>query len=201
MNISFDDFRQLLISCRSVRRFDAARPVGDDILRQLVECTRYCPSGRNLQPLRYRPVSTPEECAAVFPSLLWAGYLKDWDGPAPDERPTAYLVQCLDTTLTESLLCDDGLQLEAIALAARTLGISSCIIKAFNAPAIAEALSIPAELKPRYILALGYPKEHVVIEDLPAPSHSLPIEYWRTPDATHHVPKRPLSDLLIPTSK
>lgn len=188
----FDHLRRLLMEDRSIRRFDQSRAISRDVLTRLVELTRYCASGRNLQPLRYRPVCTPDECAAVFPLLAWAGYLKDWAGPEQGERPTAYLVQCLDTELGENCLCDDGLQLQAITLGARALGIGGCIIKAFNAPKLKEVLGLDPRFAPRYVLALGYPVEKVEIEDMDGD-----FKYYRSADGVHHVPKRPLGELII----
>lgn len=52
--ITFDNLRDLLKSNRSVRRFDGSKSVGAEILKQLVELTRYCASARNMQPLRYQ---------------------------------------------------------------------------------------------------------------------------------------------------
>lgn len=191
----FEEFKGLLRADRTVRRFDGGRRAECDDLRRLVELTRYCSSGRNLQPLRYRIVSDPGECARVYPLLKWAGYLTDWDGPAPSERPTAYLVQCLDTELTGNCLCGDGLQLQAITLGARALGIGACIIKSFNAPALVRELSLPAVMRPLYVVALGYPVERVEIDDMAEGGED--IKYYRTADGVHHVPKRPLNDLLI----
>lgn len=156
---TFSILKSLLESDRTIRRFDHSRPIGDDTLRRLVDLTRYCASGRNLQPLRYRLVSSPAECDALFPALAWAGYYKDWTGPEPSERPVAYLVQCLDTQLTNNCLCDDGLQLQAITLGAAALGIGGCIIKSFNRKILTDALRLPDHLTPLYVLALGYPAE------------------------------------------
>lgn len=197
MATPFDTFRQLLRDNRSYRRFDASRPVGRGQLEELVGLTRLCASGRNLQPLRYRIVCDAGETDRVFPLLKWAGYLTDWAGPSASERPTAYLVQCLDLSLTKNCLCDDGIQLQAIRMGAISQGIGSCIIKAFNREALAGALGIDlGRYEPLYVLALGYPSETAVIDDL-EPS-ATDIRYTRTPDDIHHVPKRPLSDLLIP---
>lgn len=63
---TFDDLKTLLASDRSYRRFDASRPIGDETLRRLIELVRFCPSARNLQPLRYRIVCSKDECAAIF---------------------------------------------------------------------------------------------------------------------------------------
>lgn len=191
---TFSILKSLLEADRSIRRFDHSRPIGDDTLRKLVDLTRYCASGRNLQPLRYRIVSTEAECEALYPLLAWAGYYKDWDGPAPAERPTAYLVQCLDTQLTNNCLCDDGLQLQAITLGATALGIGGCIIKSFRKKELTERLRLPSNLEPLYVLALGYPSETARIVPLPADGD---IRYFRDSSDIQSVPKRPLPDLLI----
>ncbi|WP_289753213.1 nitroreductase family protein [uncultured Duncaniella sp.] len=194
--LTLESLRVLLKSNRSYRRFDGSKAISELILRELVGLTCYCSSARNLQPLRYRTVTSAEEREAIFPALKWAGYLSDWDGPAPTERPGAYLVQCLDTSLTANCLCDDGLQLEAITLGAAALGIHCCIIKAFNVQEIISTLHLPEQYKPLYVLALGYPAEKVVLTDTDG-THDADIRYYRTPDSTHVVPKRPAEELII----
>ncbi|MDE7409575.1 MAG: nitroreductase family protein [Muribaculaceae bacterium] len=196
MNIDFESLRQLVISDRSVRRFKEDRMVSPEILESLVELTRYCHSGRNAQPLKYVIACEPSLCAKIYPVLKWAGYFSDWDGPEQGERPAAYLVQCLDTRYGKDCLCDDGLQLEAISLGMKTFGLGGCIIKAFNAPLLSEVLGLESRFQPRYVLALGYPVEEVRIEDMSG-EEDADFKYYRTPDGVHHVPKRPLSELII----
>lgn len=194
--MDFESLRQLMMSDRTVRRFQEDRKVSVETLEKLVELTRYCPSGRNAQPLRYFVIISEEIREKVYPLLKWAGYFQDWDGPEKGERPAAYLIQCLDTHYGKDCLCDDGLQLEAITLGMRTLGLGGCIIKAFNAPKLAEILSLDDRYTPRYVLALGYPAEEVKIEDMPLDDDA-DFKYFRTPDGVHHVPKRPLEQLII----
>lgn len=198
--MDFEHLRQALIRNRSVRRFDHSQAIDPATLMRLVELTRYCPSGRNAQMLRYRLVTRPEELEQVYHTLKWAGYYADWDGPEPAERPTAYLVQCLDTRLGANCLCDDGLQLMALTLGAQSLGLSACIIKAFDGTSLAAVLRIPARYKPNYVLALGRGVERVVIEDMPLGDEG-DFRYFRTPDGTHHVPKRRPEDLVIDTDE
>lgn len=188
----FEILRELLRRDRTIRRFDQLREISPEDLRSLVELTRYCASGRNLQPLKYRIVTDPEERERLFPLLAWAGYLEDWEGPAEGERPAAYLIQCLDTRLTQNCLCDDGLQLQAITLGATASGIGGCIIKSFNMVGVREVLQIPDWARIQCVLALGFPKEKVVIED-----YSGDIKYFRTDDGVHHVPKRMAEDLFL----
>lgn len=194
--MEFESFIELMKSNRSVRRFQEDKRISEDTLRQLVDLTRYCPSGRNAQPLRYVIIDSEEACEKVYPLLKWAGYFKDWDGPERGERPAAYLIQCLDTNFGSNCLCDDGLQLEAITLGMHTLGLAGCIIKAFDAIKLSEVLDIPQRFAPRYVLALGYPAEQVVIEDM-VNNDDADFKYYRTPDGVHHVPKRVLDSLIL----
>lgn len=193
-DLDFNGLRSLLERDRSVRRFDESRRIGEEVLRRLVGLVRYCASGRNAQPLRYRIVTDEEECAAVFGTLAWAGYYKEWPGPGPGERPTAYLVQCLDTELGNDCLCDDGLQLQAITLGATASGLSGCIIKAFDASRLAEILKLDGRYRPRYVLALGYSAEEVRIVPI---GEDGDFRYYRDGEDHQCVPKRDAGDLIV----
>ena len=87
------NLKDLLIRNRSYRRFYQRERISRDELEELVGLVRWCPSGRNAQPLRYVVAEEEELCGRIFPVLGWAGYLKDWAGPEEGERPAAYLVQ------------------------------------------------------------------------------------------------------------
>ncbi len=197
--MTYDDFKALITANRTYRRFDASRAVGRGQLLQLVDLARMCASGRNLQPLRYRLVTEAAELDAVFETLKWAGYYTDWDGPSQQERPTAYMVQCLDTDLTANPLCDEGLQLEAITLGACTMGLGNCIVKSFSPEHISRSLNLPANLKPVYVLALGYPAEEVRLVDLSdsEASSTEAYKYYRDSDGVHTVPKRTTEQLVV----
>lgn len=185
--------KELLQKNRSYRRFFQDVRLTEAELRELVDLTRYCASGRNAQALRYRAVVDEKTCEQVFHTLAWAGYLKDWPGPEEGERPSAYLIQLLDTSIVENCLCDDGIQAQTILLGAVEKGYGGCIIKAFKNDALREILQLPEHLKIMYVLAIGKPKETVVLEDMKDGD----FRYWREPDGSHHVPKRPLEDLLV----
>ena len=191
--MEYKELKQLIERNRSYRRFKESERISGSDLENLVDLARYCASGRNLQPMKYRIVSSESECAEVFPLLAWAGYLSDWDGPAEGERPAAYLIQCLDLGLTQNPMCDDGLQLEAILLGAVAMGYGGCIIKSFNKEKLAEVLGLPEHLEPRYVLALGVPVEKVEIKPMKAGD----IKYWRDTEGVHYVPKRSLKEILV----
>lgn len=190
----FDELKCLLESNRSIRRFDNTYKIETCTLKRLIDLTRFCASGRNLQPLRYRIVNDEKECGRVYETLSWAGYYTDWAGPSQEEQPTAYLIQCLDTNLTKNLLCDDGLQLEAITLGATALGLNTCIIKAFKSAELREILTLPSHLDPIYVVAIGKAAEKARIVNLGKEGD---YKYFRDKEDVQNVPKRSLDDLII----
>ena len=186
-------FRDLLQKNRSYRRFDEEARISEEQLREWVGLTRLCASARNAQPLKYVAVWIAGECEAVFETLAWAGYLTDWDGPEKGERPSAYLVQVLDTRISENCLCDDGIQIQTILLAAVEKGYGGCVIKSFKNEKLRAVLGLPDFLKINYVIALGKPCEKVVIEDM----RDNEFKYWRDAEQVHHVPKRKAEELWV----
>ncbi len=186
--------RDLVLRNRSYRRFDATHRIDRDTLVSLVDLARHTASAANRQPLRYLLSSDPATNDRIFPHLGWAAYLEDWPGPAPHERPTAYIVLCIDTTVTREWWCDDGIAAQTILLGAAERGLGGCMIGAIRKGPLREALDIPEHLLIRLVLALGKPAEAVVIEDLPPGGD---VRYWRDEQGVHHVPKRPLDELIL----
>ncbi len=185
--------KELIIKNRSYRRFyqEAGIPMGD--LEAMADNARLTASGRNAQPLKYILVNDPGTCTAIFPLLSWAGYLKDWDGPIEGEQPSAYIVQMHDTEVAPGYFCDDGIALQTILLTAVEKGFGGCIIATVKKDKLAELLHIPAHLKILHVVALGKPKETVVLEEV----QNDDIRYWRDENQVHHVPKRSLSEVVI----
>jgi len=179
---------------RSYRRFDPGHAISRDTLLELVDLARHTASAANRQPLKYILSADPGTNAEIFPCLAWAGYLKDWPGPAPHERPTAYIVVLIDETITTDWWCDDGIAAQTILLGAVERGLGGCIIGAVQRERLRQALGIPDHLRIRLVIALGRPAETVVIEELPPGGD---IRYWRDARGVHHVPKRGLDEIVI----
>lgn len=184
--------KDLLIRNRSYRRFYEEERIPETELKEWIGLTRWCASGRNAQPLKYVVASSREMCSRVFPLLAWAGYLTDWEGPVEGERPAAYLIQLLDMRIVENCLCDDGIQAQTILLGAVEKGFGGCMIKAFKNEALRELLALPEYMKIMYVIALGKPRETVVVEEMAEDNY----KYWRDAEGVHHVPKRDADSLV-----
>jgi nitroreductase len=186
--------RDLVLKNRSYRRFYQDTPISRETLLELVDLARLSPSARNSQPLRFILACEPEKNALIFKHLGWAGYLKSWGGPVEGERPSGYILILGDTEISPNFGCDHGIAAQSILLGAAEKGLGGCIIGTVQRPSLQQALNIPAHLEILLAIALGKPKENVVLEPL---GTSGDIKYWRDEEQTHHVPKRALEDLVI----
>ena len=186
--------RDLIVKNRSYRRFYEEVPIELETLRQLVDLARLSASAGNLQPLKYIFSSDPQKNALIFPHLAWAGYLKDWPGPDKGERPSAYIIILGDTKISQSFGCDHGIAAQSILLGAAEKGLGGCMIGSIKRQELRKALDIPSRYEILLILALGKPREKVVIETV-GPNGD--IKYWRDSEGLHHVPKRALDELIV----
>ncbi|MBN2301249.1 MAG: nitroreductase family protein [Lentisphaerae bacterium] len=182
--------KELARKSRTIRRFDQTNRLTDKFLASLVDTARITPSGSNKQTLRYRIVSSPEECATVFPHLAWAAALKDWTGPSEGERPAGYIIIASESDRA----IDIGIAAQTIQLAATEQGYGACMLGTIKRDEIKKALNIPDPLNVKLVVALGKPVEKVVLEEA-RPGDNL--NYYRTEDGVHHVPKLRLQDVLI----
>ncbi len=185
---------ELIRKNRTCRRFIQSHAIDLNTLNELVNMARLSASAANLQPLKYVVSCAPEKNAGIFGCLTWAAYLKDWPGPKEGERPAGYIVVLGDTTIAQDFGCDHGIASQSILLRAREKGIAGCMLGAVNRDALRKVLDIDSRYRILLVLALGYPREEVVIEAVGADGN---IRYWRDDHGVHHVPKRSLSDIVI----
>ncbi|MFC1629190.1 nitroreductase family protein, partial [Gemmatimonadota bacterium] len=100
-----------------------------------------------------------------------------------------------DTEITSSFSCDHGIAAHAIMLGATEKGLGGCVIGSFEKRGIKEVLGIDeSRFEILLVLALGEPVEEVILEDV---GDARDIRYWRDEEGRHHVPKRPLDELIV----
>lgn len=187
------NLKEIVYKTRSYRRFDESFRIGTQILEGLVDLARMSASAANRQPLKYLIYNTPEDCERIYPDLAWAAYLKDWQGPAAGERPSAYIIILGDRSITESFNADPGISAQTIMLGATEAGLGGCMIASIKRDALRNELKIPEQYDIILVLAIGKPAETVVVEDI----RDNDVRYWRDASGVHHVPKRTLDELII----
>jgi nitroreductase len=186
--------RDLILRNRSYRRFYQEVDIKHETLRELVDLARLSGSARNAQPLKYILSCEPQRNSLIFPHLAWAGYIKGWSGPCEGERPSAYIIILGDTEIRQSFSCDHGVAAQSIMLGVTEKGLGGCIIASIEREGLRKALKIPPQYEILLVLALGKPKETVVVEKVGSNGD---IKYWRDSKGVHHVPKRSLDDIII----
>lgn len=186
--------RDLVVQNRSCRRFDQEYVIERATLAELVDLARLSPSAANLQPLKYILSCDPQTNARIFPHLAWAAYLKDWPGPAEGERPAAYIIVLGDTRISRNVGCDHGIAAQTMLLGATERGLAGCMIGLVAREDLRTALDISTRYEILLVLALGKRAEQAIIEPI---GDQGDIKYWRDDQGVHHVPKRPLADLIV----
>lgn len=179
---------------RSYRRFYEDVEVTREKLLQLINLARLCPSGANRQALRYFISCEPVQNGKVFSALGWAAYLKEWQGPDAGERPAAYIVMVQDQGYKMVSSIDPGIASQTILLGATEAGLGGCMIGNLNQAVLRQALDIPEQYEILLVIAIGKPKEEIVIDEIDPDGD---IKYWRDEKQTHHVPKRKLKDIIL----
>jgi nitroreductase len=179
---------------RSCRRFLQKEAIPVETLKWLVNLARLSASAANLQPLKYVLSNDPIKNNLIFSCLAWAGYLKDWPGPPEGEQPAAYILVVGDLEIAKTFATDLGIAAQSILLGARERGLAGCMIGSIKKELLRELLHLPERFEILLVIALGKPKETVVLEEV-KPGGS--IRYWRDDLGIHHVPKRSLDELIL----
>lgn len=190
-----DMITDLIRNNRSCRRFYQDHSLELATLRELVDLARLSASAANLQPLKYVLSCNDKKNDQIFSCLKWAGYIKDWSGPPEGERPSGYIIILVnEKESSEWIGYDSGIAGQSILLGATAKGLAGCMIGAINRKKLKDQLHIPNLFKILLVIAIGKPKEKVVIEEVGQDNN---IRYWRDGNDVHHVPKRKLDDIII----
>lgn len=185
--------KELILKNRSYRRFYQSERISTEQLREWIDLARNSASARNAQSLKYILSTEDALNSRIFEQLAWAGYLSYWKGPEEGERPGAYIIILNDTTISGNHFCDEGIAMQSILLGAVEAGYGGCIIHSVNRDRLREILNLSEQFEILYVLALGKPKETVVLEEMT----NNEIKYWRDENEVHHVPKRGLDELIL----
>ncbi|HNX00408.1 MAG TPA: nitroreductase family protein [Candidatus Cloacimonadota bacterium] len=186
--------RDMILKNRSYRRFEQSEEISKDTLLELVDLARLSPSAANQQQLRFYLSNDPELNDFIYSCCSWAGYLLDWNGPKEGERPSAYIIILGNTLFSHHVSIDLGIASQSILLGAVEKGLGGCCIASVQKDKLTAAIEFPEDLEILLVIALGKPKEKVIIEPMSDPDD---VRYWRDKNGDHHVPKRSLNEIII----
>lgn len=181
---------RLLKANRSYRGYDSKFEVRPDQLRRIMEVATLCPSARNQQVLRFRPV-LKDEAAKVLQHIRLGGALPELHLPFEGTEPNAFIVICSTVPDSHYVSVDLGIVAQSMLLQATEIGLGGICIGAFDHAAIREALALPYE--PLLVLAIGRPNERISIVEC---REGDSLTYYRE-GGVHYVPKININDLIL----
>lgn len=187
-------FKDLVSKTRSIRRYDESVKVDEATLRKIVDLARLSPSSANLQALKFKLVTEQTQVNGVFESVRFAAYFKDWSGPQPGERPTAYIIILGDLNIKRQFDMDAGIAAQSMLLGLNDMGLGGCMMGSFKRDQLKELFNLEPTYEIVLVLAVGKPAENVVIDPM-KPGDD--VKYFRDEEGIHHVPKRTLDELII----
>lgn len=191
-------FRELVLQNRSYRNYDSACSLRREDLLELVDLARFTPTAKNKQELKFCIACKKEEISEILAISLWAQSLKDRKLPYPGKEPAGFIVICRDKDIQPSLdlsLIDSGIAAQTILLGATEKGLGGCINLSFQKQKLSALLSLPENVEPVILLAIGKPGDKIVLTDVAADGDTT---YWRDENDAHYVPKRALEDIILP---
>lgn len=136
-------------SCRNY----SSNAVSQADLDYILECVRLAPSACNRQPWKIYAVSNEKAKAAVC-----RAYPAEW----PAEAPYMFVFCGVTDTNwkradgTDYLMADITIAADHFISAATEKGLGTCWIAAFNEAQVVEALNLPPNEKPIFLVPLGY---------------------------------------------
>lgn len=178
-------FMETVRSRRSVKQRFIERPVGDDVLEQVLEAATWAPSAHNSQPWSFVVIrdNAVKRKLAESMALAWRRDLEQDSTPGVErERRIAesidrisnapvLLVVCLTKEHMQEYRderrqkCEYMMAVQSVAaaiqnllLAARELRLGSCWMCAplFSQESVRETLGIPRHVEPQALITLGY---------------------------------------------
>jgi nitroreductase len=173
---------------RSIRRYED-RPVSQDLVNEILEAARLAPSASNLQTWRFKVVNDGDTRKALRQAAFNQKFVEEApvvivacaDFLAFDDRAKRTL-ELLRSSARPSLtmimrymrsgsgedseerqlvnaVINVSIAVENMVLAATSMGLGTCWVRAFSPEKVAEILSLPPECPPLILLPLGYPAE------------------------------------------
>jgi nitroreductase len=143
------DTLEVLKKRRSVREY-ADKPVSKKVLEEIIDCARYAPTARNVQPWEFVVVTGKPALKKLSELCEYGKFIKD--------AGACVLVLCDDT----KYYLEDGVAAtENVLLAAAHFGLGSCWVAGDKKPYckdILEFVGAPEKYKLVSVLAIGVPK-------------------------------------------
>lgn len=155
--MNYEEFLRLITVRQSTRSF-SDKEIGKDTLEKIVTAARLAPSARNSQPWKMYVVTDKDKVSAVAKTMQSDGKNAFLSGAKAFIVLSEVMRPLLSSVSgnTRFVKYDVGELAAYITLAAKSLGVDSCIIGWIDVPSLKKELEIPSEEDLCIAVALGY---------------------------------------------
>ncbi len=180
------ELEKAILSRRTIRRFKQTS-ISDELIREILNAGRMAPSGGNMQRIRYIVIKEDKQLLEnLFAETAWGGFVKPKRTPLFNESSPTTFIALVSNESSTTIHADAGASIQNMMLTAYESGIGCCWIGAFNKDNTHKLLNLPEKTNPLYLLALGYPDESPISEDI---SSADTTNYYLDENDLLHVPK------------
>ena len=175
-----------LLKRRTIRQF-TQEPLTREDLRAVLNAARLASCASNKQRLRYLVATGPELVNRILPHTAYAALVRPHRDPVPGKSaPVAFIAAVCTCEPGPLLHADAGAAIQSMEFAAWERGIGCCWIGSHKREKIADVLGLEHPDRILYLVALGYPAESPVCEDV---GDGAVTNYYLDDKNTLHVPK------------
>ena len=180
------EFSELLKKRRSIRRFKQVRVFDKDI-RYILEAARLVACGGNVQKIRYIVAQDKKLVKNIFSNTAWAGLISPDRNPEWGKNaPLTFIILTAPKDSGSVMQANAGAAVQSMEYAAADVGLGSCWIGAYKKENVEKLLDLPEQDETLYLLAVGYPDEEPVQEDIDSEES---MKYYLDGEDVLHVPK------------
>ncbi len=150
------ELKEAIFNRRSIRSF-LEKPVGRELIKEIMYAGIHAPTGGNIQPWAFVGISDPlviKKIRVISPGML--------DEPAAvicvySDQKKAF--EKAGKTGEVLALMDCAMAAQNIMLRAFDLGLGTCVIRSFNQSAVRVITGAPEHMRPELLIATGYTDE------------------------------------------
>ena len=181
------DISKAIRARRTVRAF-RQEAVEDGELRAIVDAARLASCAANMQRLRFIVARTQPLVNQILSFTKWAAKVQPRRTPVPGvSGPAAFIAVTIPAQANDvHIYADAGAAVQSMELEAWGRGIGCCWIGSVNVTEVERLLGIGEGRKLLYVVALGYPAEEPMSEDVDSEDG---IAYYLDDSDRLHVPK------------
>lgn len=161
------DIREALKTRRSVRAYEE-RAVPREVIEDVLECARWSPSARNVQPWHFVVVTDRGMLKRLADTTEYGKFIAD--------APACIVVLCEEGRYYVE---DGAIASYAVLLAAWAHGLGTCWVAGEKKPyarQIAEMLGAPENIRLVSLISVGYPAQQPTVTKKPLES----MAHWET---------------------